>query len=155
MVARFCLLVLQAALLTTVFPIPSEAATILVPSQQPTIQDGISAAAAGDTVLIAPGIHFGAGNRDISFLGKDVVVMSEQGPESTTVDCEALGRGFLIAGSRITGRRGPWLAGVARYTAISNRRFRFTIACSMAMLPPISRTKGMVVPSPSAFSATY
>jgi predicted outer membrane repeat protein len=96
MVARFCLLVLQATLLTTVFLIPSEAATILVPSQQPTIQDGISAAVAGDTVLIAPGIHLGTGNRDINFLGKDVIVMSEEGSQSTTVDCEALGRGFML-----------------------------------------------------------
>jgi len=96
MVARFLLLLLWTALLAPVWPTPSRAATILVPTQEATIQDGILAAAEGDTVLIAPGLYRGAGNRDVSFLGKDVVVTSAQGSGSTTVDCEVLGRGFIL-----------------------------------------------------------
>jgi hypothetical protein len=42
----------------------------------------------GDTVLVADGTYTGDGNRDIDFLGKAIVVMSENGPEVTIIDCE-------------------------------------------------------------------
>jgi hypothetical protein len=74
-------------------------ATILVPDQQPTIQAGILAAAAGDTVLVAPGTYTGPGNRAIDFSGKDVVLLSSEGPELTVIDCEGLGRAFYLIGS--------------------------------------------------------
>ncbi len=45
---------------------------INVPGDQPTIQAGINASVAGDTVLIQPGIYI----ETISFLGKDIVVGS-------------------------------------------------------------------------------
>jgi hypothetical protein len=41
----------------------------------------------GDTVLVAEGIYTGDGNRDIDFLGKVIVVMSENGPNVTIIDC--------------------------------------------------------------------
>jgi parallel beta-helix repeat protein len=62
--------------------------TIHVPADQPTIQVGINAAVDGDTVLVADGTYTGEGNRDIDFLGKAIVVMSENGPDSTMIDCE-------------------------------------------------------------------
>lgn len=52
-----------------------------------TIQAGIDAAAGGDTVLVAPGFYTGAGNHDIDFRGKAIVVMSEAGAPSTIIDC--------------------------------------------------------------------
>ena len=60
----------------------------------PTIQAAISAAVSNDTILLAAGTYTGPGNRDVSFLGKGVVVRSESGPAVTVVDCQGLGRGF-------------------------------------------------------------
>ncbi len=60
-----------------------------VPDDRPTIQKGINIASNGNTVLVADGTYTGNGNRDIDFLGKAIVVMSENGPEVTIVDCEA------------------------------------------------------------------
>lgn len=64
------------------------AATIHVPGDQPTIQAGIDAAFVGDTVRVAPGIYTGDGNRDLTFSGKDIVLQSENGPDSTIIDAE-------------------------------------------------------------------
>jgi hypothetical protein len=73
------------------------AATIRVPLDHPTIQGGLDAASGGDTVLVAPGVFVGGGNRDLDFRGKGLTLLSEAGPEATTIDCENNGRGFLFA----------------------------------------------------------
>jgi parallel beta-helix repeat protein len=64
-------------------------ATVLrVPSEYPTIQKGINAAVDGDTVLVADGTYTGEGLAPkIDFKGKAIVVMSENGPEFTIVEC--------------------------------------------------------------------
>jgi len=46
------------------------------PAQQPTIQDGINAAASGEIVLDAPGTYF----ENINFSGKAITVTSSGGP---------------------------------------------------------------------------
>ena len=64
------------------------AATIHVPADQLTIQSGINTAKNGDTVLVADGIYKGEGNVNIDFKGKQITVKSQNGPESTIIDCE-------------------------------------------------------------------
>ena len=77
------------------------AAVIYVPADQPTIQAGIDAARDGDTVLVADGIYRGEGNVNIDFKGKQINVKSQNGAESTTVDCEKKPdtRGFIFQNS--------------------------------------------------------
>lgn len=64
------------------------ATVIHVPLDCPTIQAGIRAAADGDTVLVADGTFTGDGNRDIDFLGRGILVTSENGPDFTILDCQ-------------------------------------------------------------------
>jgi hypothetical protein len=61
-----------------------------------TIQAGVDSASAGDTLLLAAGTYTGAGNRDIDLSGKAITITSEHGPDTTIVDCQHLGRGFLF-----------------------------------------------------------
>lgn len=74
----------QLFLIILLFLLPATAnsATIHVPMDQPTIQDGIIAASNGDTVLVAPGTYV----ENISFWGKDITVKSSDGPEVTVID---------------------------------------------------------------------
>ena len=62
---------------------------IHVPADQPTIQAGIDASVTSDTVVVAPGLYTGDGNRDINFSGKNIVLIAEGGPEQTIIDCQA------------------------------------------------------------------
>ncbi len=71
-------------------------ATQLVPGQYPTIQAGINAASDGDTVLVSSGTYTGAGNRNIDFSGKSIMVISTNGPYNTIIDIERSGRGFIF-----------------------------------------------------------
>src|SRR5579863_126747 len=63
------------------------AATINVPKDQPTIQDGINAANNGDTVLVAPGKYV----ENINFNGKAITVRSSSDAEQTVIDGNAIG----------------------------------------------------------------
>jgi hypothetical protein len=71
-------------------------AVIHVPGDSATIQAGINGALPGDTVLVADGIYTGDGNHDIDFDGKAVVVKSENGAQTTIIDCEDAYHGFLV-----------------------------------------------------------
>jgi len=52
-----------------------------------TLQEGIDAASVGDTLLVAPGVYSGDGNRDLDFAGKNLAVLSSTGRDSTVIDC--------------------------------------------------------------------
>jgi len=71
-------------------------ATIIIPTDKPTIQAGIDASSNGDIILVLDGIYSGIGNKNIKFKGKEITVRSENGPNSCIIDCEEDGRGFYF-----------------------------------------------------------
>lgn len=75
---RLILLILTVPILSGL----SSAATIHVPGDFPTIQQGIDSAGYGDTVLVAPGTYV----ENIDFLGKAITVMSSDGADTTIID---------------------------------------------------------------------
>ena len=96
---KSCLLLTFMALV-----IPCTARTITVDANgapdYTTIQAAIDDANNGDEVVIADGIYTGSGNRDIDFLGKAIIVRSQNGPENCIIDCQATSgsrhRGFYF-----------------------------------------------------------
>ncbi|MHC1741859.1 MAG: Calx-beta domain-containing protein [Syntrophobacteraceae bacterium] len=74
------------------------AATIYIPSDYATIQDGIDAAVDGDSVVVSDGIYAGFGNVDLDSHGKQITLRSENGAAHTIIDCQtALGtRAFYL-----------------------------------------------------------
>ena len=79
------------ALLTLLLPALAHAATLTVAADgsgpYPTIQAAVTAAAAGDTVLLGDGTFSGDGNRDVDFAGKSLTVASVNGAARTILDC--------------------------------------------------------------------
>jgi len=64
-----------------------------------TIQEGINAAAEGDTVLVLPGGYFGANNRGLYFNGKQLVLRSSAGRRATTINADNADRVFNLVPS--------------------------------------------------------
>lgn len=59
-----------------------------------TIEAGINASSEGDTVLVAPGVYSGDGNRDLDFEGVNITLRAAAARDSTVIDCEGEGRAF-------------------------------------------------------------
>ena len=84
--------------LTLVAALPCHAATIHVPADYSTIQDGVDAAASGDTVLVGPGTYHDCTHSDADgtlncvILDKSIVLRSESGPGVTIIDAQGIGR---------------------------------------------------------------
>ena len=53
-----------------------------MPDDYPTIQGAINASVNGDTVIVRPGIYV----ENINFLGKEITLKSEKGPDLTIID---------------------------------------------------------------------
>lgn len=83
---KFRQLFLVPVLILTL-PIIALSALIRVPTDQPTIQAGIDAAAPRDTVVVLPGLYVGAGNRDLDYGGKMITMFSAGGPDATFIQC--------------------------------------------------------------------
>lgn len=74
-------------------------------SQYSSIQSALNAASLGDTVLLLPGVYVGSGNKNLTFLGKDLVLRSRDGATATIIDCQYDGRGvFLQDGETLAAR---------------------------------------------------
>lgn len=82
----------HAVLLTVLTVLPCHATTIRVDvnggGDYLTIGEGVAAASAGDTVLVAPGTYVGEMNRAIVVEGQGTLLVSEDGPASTVIDCK-------------------------------------------------------------------
>lgn len=124
-------------------PAAAHPATLRVPSQYPTIQAAVDVAAAGDTVLVAPGTYTdfeirGSGREARTaavFLTDGVVVRSEQGAMVTTIGpdfgpdergsnptriiADRLASGAAVEGFTLTGSEG----GGAQITECGTVRF--------------------------------
>ncbi len=72
---------------------------IRVDQDYSTIGEAVEAAHDCDTVLVAPGYYLEAGNRNVDFGGKAIVVKSQAGPASTIIHCVDDGRGFYFHSS--------------------------------------------------------
>lgn len=83
--------------------VPASAATVVVDwsggGDYLTIQEGMDAANNYDTVLVAPGTYYGAGNRNLSVTSKNLVIRSQLGLGFTTIDCEGVDRAFSFHGT--------------------------------------------------------
>ena len=88
--------------ITTLFllaALPAAAAVINVPADQPTIASGLAAAAVGDTVLVADGIHVQSGTLNVT-QGVTLTGASEAG---CVIDASAVGGyGISVAASDVT-----------------------------------------------------
>jgi len=92
-----------------------------------TVQDGIDASVSGDTVRVSPGTYTGPGNLAVRFHGKAILVVSSDGPETTIIDCQDLGQGFVfdaveggasvLDGFTIEHGSGGWGGGIRIYYA--------------------------------------
>ncbi|MCA9290626.1 MAG: right-handed parallel beta-helix repeat-containing protein, partial [Phycisphaerales bacterium] len=78
-----------SALAVVAITLPAVAADLHVPGDHRTIQGAIDAAAPHDTVIVADGIWTGAGNVDLNYGGKAIVVRSANGPSNCIIDCNA------------------------------------------------------------------
>lgn len=76
----------------TNFPAPT---IVVTNGSTNTIQAAIDASSNDyDIVLVSTGLFTGAGNRDLSFGGKKITLISHAGATSTVIDCEGQGRGL-------------------------------------------------------------
>ncbi len=80
---------LAPILLAALAPAVSTAAIIDVPGDQPTIQEGLDAAAHGDTVLVADGVWTGPLNVDLDPAGKPLLIASASNDTALCrIDCQ-------------------------------------------------------------------
>jgi hypothetical protein len=100
---KHLLLVFVALAIFSFLPGTAGAAVINVPANQPTIQAAIAAAAAGDTVVVAPGVYF----ENVQFGGKNITLRSTNPldravVDSTIIDGSSSGSVVAFSGTEAT-----------------------------------------------------
>ena len=60
------------------------------------IQAALVAAAPYDIIQVADGTYTGPENRNLNFMGKPLMLLSENGPENCVLDCQNAGRAFYF-----------------------------------------------------------
>ena len=84
-------------LIAPILTLSAAATTLRVPADYPAIQPALDAAAAGDTVLVAPGTYRGAANRNLDFGGKDLILRSSAGAQATIIECDGAPHGIALS----------------------------------------------------------
>ena len=132
--------VLVAALLAIAMNSAAGAATWTVdddgPADHASIGSALAVAATGDTIRVLPGAYTGPANLNLDFAGRDLVLISRDGAESTIIDGQGAGRflwfqggetaASLVRGFTITGCS---TSGPLRVTGGSSPRIRDCIIC--------------------------
>ena len=88
------------SILLCLVPGASKADTIFVKQQglgdYTSLAPAFAAAADGDTIMMGPGMFTGADNRELDFDGRNLVITSEFGSNSTTIDLADTSFAFLL-----------------------------------------------------------
>jgi parallel beta-helix repeat protein len=74
--------------------IVGSAETIHVPDDHGTIQAAVDAAVDGDTIIVRPGTY----TENVDYSGKEIAVLSEQGPASTVIDGNIIAGNIVMSG---------------------------------------------------------
>jgi hypothetical protein len=114
LVARLSAWVIALGLGVASFPATAHAADLRVPTDFPTIQAALDAAASGDTVLVMPGTYA----ENLDFHGKDIHLESTDGAAVTTLAVPggtgvAIGPRGAFVGFTVTGASGSFGAAMA------------------------------------------
>jgi hypothetical protein len=89
---------LRIAVLLLFWGSSGTASTIRVPADYPSIQEGVDASSPGDTVLVGPGTYL-----ENVTIGHGLVLVSEEGAASTTIDAQGQGTVMRILRVNVPG----------------------------------------------------
>lgn len=97
-----------------------------------SIGEAVAAAVDGDTLLVLPGTYSGPDNRDMSFGGRGIRLVSQAGSDSTMIDLEEAGRAFILHG------RGRAESVISGFTITRGASFRGGAMSIIGTSPAIS-----------------